>query len=263
MDECWAPAPTARPAFADVNEKLDEVLVDAAINDEQGRDFWKKNFLKHRFVSWEDFSKALYKYVGAMVPIDDAADPKKKKGGTQVNVNVGADVLRMRCAREAFALLDSSKERNQVEIQHFGRVIDWFGPLKAAKGSGNILSTIEEICREDWFHGDIDAIESNRRLDKSSVGTYLVRYSTSSPGGFTISRVTDRGIIHSKVERTSNHGFFVNEEFKTLPELIRFVSPTDKLDLVTPCGGSRFAAVFHSDVQAQPVYAPIVKRPGK
>jgi len=79
MDDCWAPSPPARPAFGEVNNRLDEVLVEAAISDEKGREFWKANFLKNRFVPWEDFVKAFYKFVGVNLPHDDAAVDTKKK----------------------------------------------------------------------------------------------------------------------------------------------------------------------------------------
>jgi len=79
MEDCWAPVPSARPTFGDVNERLDEVLIDAAISDEKGREFWKANFLKNRFVSWDEFVKAFYKFLGVSLPHDDAADDKKKE----------------------------------------------------------------------------------------------------------------------------------------------------------------------------------------
>jgi len=269
MDDCWAPLPSARPAFGEVNNRLDEILVEAAITDEKGREFWKANFLKNRFVPWEEFSKAFYKFVGVNLPHDDAAVDSKKKGApasAPVNVNVGPEVLRMRCFREIVAQKEGSAksgERTTVDIQHFGRVLGWYGPLKTV--GKDILTNIEAICREQWFHGDIDASEAIIKLNGSAPGSFLVRYSTITAnftGAFTISRVTDdQSIVHVKIER-GDGGYVLHDEFKTLVELIHFVAPADKLNLKSAVSGSRFAAVFQTSAHTQPVYAPVIKKPG-
>jgi len=189
---------------------------------------------------------------------------KKKKSGAPVNVNVGPEVLRMRCFREIVAQTEGGKKtRNKVDIQHFGRVLGWYGPLKNV--GKDILTNIEGICREAWFHGDIDASEANLKLNGSAPGSFLVRYSTITvnfAAAFTISRVTDEGtIVHVKIERSPAGAYVLHDDFKTLLELIKFVSPVDKLNLKTAAAGSRFAAVFQTSSHNEPVYAPVIKKP--
>jgi len=193
----------------------------------------------------------------------------KKKGApasAPVNVNVGPEVLRMRCFREIVAQKEgSSGDRTTVDIQHFGRVLGWYGPLKAV--GKDILMHIEGICREQWFHGDIDASDAIIKLNGSAPGSFLVRYSTVTAnftGAFTISRVTDdNSIVHVKIERSEAGGYVLHNEFKTLAELIKFVAPADKLNLKSAVFGSRFAAVFQTSSHSVPVYDPVgLKKPG-
>lgn len=40
-----------------------------------------------------------------------------------------------------------------------------------------------------WFHGDISMPESEARLNTKPEGTFLVRFSTSEVGVFTVSKV--------------------------------------------------------------------------
>jgi hypothetical protein len=52
MRRCWAEDPAERPSFAEILFRLDEVLVDACITDDLGREFWKRNFLLPKQVSY-------------------------------------------------------------------------------------------------------------------------------------------------------------------------------------------------------------------
>jgi len=46
------------------------------------------------------------------------------------------------------------------------------------------------ILISSWFHGDISMSESEARLANKMEGTYLVRFSTSEIGTYTISKVS-------------------------------------------------------------------------
>jgi len=45
------------------------------------------------------------------------------------------------------------------------------------------------LLSKNWFHGEIDVGEANKLLEGHSVGTFLVRFSSSHPRNYTISSV--------------------------------------------------------------------------
>lgn len=49
---------------------LDIIIVDSAIRDVNGREFWTKNFLKKEEISWNEFVTPFLKYIGAAVEND-------------------------------------------------------------------------------------------------------------------------------------------------------------------------------------------------
>ncbi len=61
------PNPSKRPGFEDINNRLDYIIINAAISDEQGRRFWEENFIRKEDVDWDEFVPALYRYVGNLI----------------------------------------------------------------------------------------------------------------------------------------------------------------------------------------------------
>lgn len=60
MSRCWDKDPDVRPSFSEIVFRLDECLVDACIQDEKGRIFWKEHFLLNKQILeeqllWSDF----------------------------------------------------------------------------------------------------------------------------------------------------------------------------------------------------------------
>lgn len=46
MQECWHYDHTRRPSFERINRKIDQILIQIAIPDDQARRFWKKYFFR-------------------------------------------------------------------------------------------------------------------------------------------------------------------------------------------------------------------------
>jgi len=64
---CWDADPQARPDFHDILLKLDDVLVDTAVTDQSGRQFWKTRlqaFPINQNIPWSPFWKSLRRYLG-------------------------------------------------------------------------------------------------------------------------------------------------------------------------------------------------------
>jgi hypothetical protein len=76
MESCWHPDPSKRPSFKEIIERLDDVVIDCAIRDENARQFWRiNNFVKKVLVNisfftmkeetlWTEFIEAFVKFVG-------------------------------------------------------------------------------------------------------------------------------------------------------------------------------------------------------
>jgi hypothetical protein len=58
-----------------------------------------------------------------------------------------------------------------------------------------------------WFHGEISTQDAEERLDNRRPGTFLVRFSSSEKGAFTVSGVDrDRKKSHQRVIYHPNKG---------------------------------------------------------
>jgi len=146
-----------RPDFDEVSARLDEILVEAAIQDPKAREFWKKYFLKQvpsppshslvpqlilavrpqHYVGWNVFVEKFYTALGELMPQDiggPSGDP---------------EVLNLRCLKallgalihftlqallnlpflHAFAIAAPNKD-DTVDIQNFGDMVAWFGGMR-------------------------------------------------------------------------------------------------------------------------------------
>jgi len=220
---CWDPEPSKRPSFKEIITRLDDIIVDVAISDEEGRNFWKKNFLKREEVLWTEFFDPFSKYMA--VPKNDLFEINNK------------------CLHAVLA--EKPKKENAVEIvniEQFGKVLDWFGPLEKHNGSETILDRIRKLLMKQWFHGDVSTNEAQVRLSGFPNGTFLVRFSTTHPGCYTISSLTQNAtnIKHQRVSFVPGKGFNNNGQwYNSIDEIIR-----ESENLFIPAPGSRYQSLF-------------------
>jgi len=229
MTDCWQKDPAKRPDFEELNNRLDVILIHAAIQDPEGREFWIKNFLKEHQVKWAPFVRAFYKFLGERLPVDSGKD----KASPEVNS--------LRCLRNLVATSEraESETRDVVKICQFGEMITWFGGTPK-RGGMSVLDRMRIVCSNPWFHGDISMADAQRKLRGMEPGAFLVRFS-SVPGSFTITRLAaDKVCKNVRINQTPEGEFYANEDttFPTLEALI--VELQDTLHLITPCLGSRF-----------------------
>jgi len=89
----------------------------------------------------------------------------------------------------------------------------------------------------------MDASGAERKLRTEEVGTFLVRFSTTNPGCFTISKMSPHAISHQRIIHHFGGGFIINNKnFESL-ELLIHHSAVD-LHIVKPCAGSPFTPLF-------------------
>jgi len=238
LDDCWQKDANARPSFTEINTRLNEILIEVAISDHDGRAFWKEKFVQgpklQKMVRFDkDFAPALYRYLGlGPLPKDN-----NKKGTTD------PAALNFRALRALIAKPDPGDPTvDLVEIQHFGRILEWFGPFKHERGHETMLDRMRSSCTLPYFHGDVETKAAERLLSGKPVGTFLIRFSTSSPGGYAITRVGKDGSIKNvKIMRREGHQFCLTEKGRAYPALEALVVELkDQFELHIPCLGSKY-----------------------
>jgi len=225
IESCWQKDPTRRPSFAEIIIRLDHILIDVAISDPYGRQLWESAFLGKDCVLWDEFRNQLFNFLGLFIDTTD---------------------LRVKCLEAVLAesssdLLAKSKA---VNITRFGQVCAWFGPLQQGTDTTVLFLNVVNLLKEKWFHGDLSQQESEDRLSDHPKGTYLIRFSSSAPGCFTISHIQkNKQVCHQRVTHVPSKGFYFREErYDTLRDLIK--DQRKKHYFITPCPGSSFQKLF-------------------
>lgn len=107
-----------------------------------------------------------------------------------------------------------------------------------------LLDQLESNLSQNWFHGDISTSEAEDKLNGQQKGSFLIRFSTSAPGCFTISNINkNRKLVHQRVTHVPGQGFFFwDAKYDTLKALIK--AERKKHFFVQPCPGSRYLKLF-------------------
>jgi len=97
------------------------------------------------------------------------------------------------------------------------------------------------MLSQTWFHGEMDAKDTGSALYQQEDGTFLVRFSSSERGYFTISTVHESKPLHIRIKHPPLKDEYSTSKlvYTTLTDLITGEAAT--LNLKTPCPGSRFA----------------------
>jgi serine/threonine protein kinase len=247
---CWAPHARDRPSFDRILRHLQRCAVDCLISDGGGRKFWHRNFRAAAdaesgvasVVDWQVFAKVL----------SYALDLDGRVEHSPVIKCVRALVVTTKSS-------DPSSRGAVVTPERFGQLLDYLGPLNL-KQPQLFIDRVTTLCRQPWFHGDIDAATANARLTTAPKSSFLVRVSrkTSDTEPFTISRKTRDDIIcHQRISfDRATRVFKMMIKCKTSEKDKKIESPPDgslidfvdeicaKLRLKQPCQGSEFQAFF-------------------
>eukprot|EP01097_Dermamoeba_algensis_P001374 TRINITY_DN1518_c0_g1_i1.p1 TRINITY_DN1518_c0_g1~~TRINITY_DN1518_c0_g1_i1.p1 ORF type:complete len:568 (+),score=89.75 TRINITY_DN1518_c0_g1_i1:247-1704(+) len=288
MRRCWDPNPAVRPSFAQIVQELETTLIDIAISDSWGQKFWKENFTTKTSVHWSLFIKSFDFFIThcntmLIPPLPEFPTREQLQNATLPQLEdfarkfphahgLANEEYTRRCTNPSFlqeqelnikclkSILAEAPKANYglvianedelVRLEKFGEVLNWFGPL-VEEGIGiQLLSKVRNLIREPWFHGDISTMQSEILLAHKPAGTYLVRFSTSSPGAYTISRVShgNNAISHHRVSRQASTGGFVfnTKVYKTLGDLMKEVR--GELGLIYHCPGSKYQSLFAPSV---------------
>jgi len=244
MEDCWQKDPNLRPSFAEINVRLNEILVESAISEPAGQAIWQENFIHTKLLKNpafdKEFAPAFYRALGlAKPPRDDGKRATKDP-----------EILSFRALRALVATPEAGTTGlERVNIEHFGKILEWFGPFKSPKGKESILDRMRIMCGLAYFHGDIDTDQASLMLKGKPEGTYLVRFSRSTPGGYAISTVSDEGIKNLKVLQNKDWEFSLTAKGKTYPSIEALITGlAGTYELKFPCPGSRFSTLGLEEV---------------
>lgn len=248
---CWQGDPKARPDMRLVDETLERVALQLAIPAcDTGRLFWEQQFGMADHVSKDRLLNALMQYVGFQRPggMADLPFDGSSSGGAVgvVQQDPVAAQAQFRADVE-FRLLstlldDISRSRTgNISIEHFGQLLDWFGPLDA-----EMLQRIYEVASQPWFHGAIEKEDADARVTGGGAlpqNTFLVRLSTSTAGSFTLSYLSGT-VKHKRLQYmyspdgTGRRFVLGGAEYPSLHAIIQAT------DLYPSAPGSKFQAIL-------------------
>ena len=245
MERCWHKDASERPSFKEIIKIVNEIIIDVSVTDSIGNKFWKDNFIGKEKVTWDRFSKAFSLTLKISLPWTTDLEEQFKylryilgTAKTNSTTNAPPDV---------------------VELDHFGRLLNWFGPLTEK----SFLSKLRDIMRCPWFHGDIDTKTSEKLLSGRKKGCFLVRLSTSKSGMFTISKVATKGINHQRVQNKPGTGLSLKitsgsgskkkttsiTENLSLDAFISKKTVSSGLKLKDPCPGSKYGFLYGANTK--------------
>lgn len=120
-----------------------------------------------------------------------------------------------------FLLLDINQNAQLVSIENFANVMDWFGPVS---DGNDLLEKIWKLSSHPWFWGSLDTKQAENQLIQSNEGgAFLIRFSNTSPGSFTLSALNQKKskIIHTKIKHQPGTKYrFEKCDFDSLEDLV-------------------------------------------
>lgn len=233
--DCWQKDPALRPSFQEILRRLEkEVLVDCAIFDEYGRQFWKDSFyhpgdskeVLQTNVSWKEFIPKFLKTFDA-----------RKMDEKDVEIAVFKELV---------------SHKNSVSLENFGRIVGYFFPLVPIlnlKSTDAVwLRKVSFTVKKPWFFGDIDKDGAFKQLKKQNrEGDFILRFSNGG-SNWTLSYIGQKNkVFHTRVIHPPSSIHFTMEgknasTFDSLEELVSSLQSTELISQV--CEGSPFESFF-------------------
>jgi len=251
LDRCWHQDPALRPNFDEMlrSNVFDEVIIDHAISElnHRGRHFWKMVFPGKWEIPWAVFIKAITQFCRWPV----AGGPRS---GANAASSLTTDDIetRTKCLKAMLRADGSGTSKDVVTIENFGQMLDWFGPLEH-----NLLERVYQLVKQDYFWGFLSTSDADKTLDRKA-GTYLVRFSNSERGVYTLSVITkDLKIANLRILYNVANGRFVlgPKEYESLSHIIGGKQiKTYNVSLKKPCQHDRPYSILFAKNDSMSLY---------
>ena len=279
IESCWHPNPKKRPSCAEIVHSLYHVMVEVAVNDLHGVEFWKKHCLDRGCIYWEDFvdifleefvylpSNPTKKQLENAAPFQlselSARDVQssalvceewKRRTGTAAPPSNIADFeqefeIQLKCLKALLSIEEAvNGDTEMVNLEKFGELCELFGPIRDDDGNSRMLDRIVKTLKNEAFHGDISAVKAQEILvPYNEPGTFLIRFS-SIHGQYAITRIDEKGNpVHARLFFKVGEGFNLHGKYyPSINELIEAAKPLLKLS--KPCPGSKYQSLFTENI---------------
>lgn len=264
IQKCWASLQDDRPDFESMlsSHVFDRIIIEQLISERSSgaRRFWESEFFGQYAVPWTQFAEQFLSAAGMSAP------------GT-LSPNSGDDDIRaeqtLACLRYVLQVEQTESEgKAYVTIERFGELLEWFGPWPdEVRGASKVVDRVLDLLRKTYFHGFMDQYQAKSTLAtggnvdkaKKKKGAFLIRFSASEPGCFTLGAVKqDRGIAHWRIVRQAENCYRVlHNDYASLDDVIKKVPlKVAKLDISKPVAApTPFVKIFsraYRSVQNEP-----------
>lgn len=129
IKDCLSSRDVNRLPFDSITKRLDLILVDTAIYDKPANVFWRRSFLGQYSVPWEKFVTLFFRFL-KVVQRRDSILSMMNDPNTDVPEQT---VFYVKC-------LDALATNNgSVDIETFGRIASWFGPVTPTRNGVNVF----------------------------------------------------------------------------------------------------------------------------
>lgn len=186
MTDCWNADPSLRPSFEQIVSRLDVAFFEEAIRDRVARQKWLEIFHGKLFAPFDLVMEKFSAYFNFEGPTDRAL----------IRELMGA----RRAVRGAPTAVES---KELVTVDSFGSFLDRFGPLSK---SHDIVANARRIVAQKYFFGEMTAREAHVRLSEAEVGTFLLRFASTTGATYTLSVVARTSIRHYHINRAIKFG---------------------------------------------------------
>eukprot|EP01087_Luapelamoeba_hula_P002734 TRINITY_DN1246_c0_g1_i1.p1 TRINITY_DN1246_c0_g1~~TRINITY_DN1246_c0_g1_i1.p1 ORF type:complete len:1072 (-),score=242.65 TRINITY_DN1246_c0_g1_i1:50-3265(-) len=233
IESCWATDPKSRPSFRRILKAslFDSIIIEDAIQDAKARDFWKTKFIDQSdTIRFEEFFEDYLEYFNINPLLLPSISPK---------------------VRAFAAVLAPKANPGQVTLATFGHAVEVFGPIQTGV---DLVETAATICAKPWFWGEMNKDEAELILGGKRSGGYLIRFSASAPGTYTLTiQYKKKKFRHLRIVRSADKKHFVYNS-KNYASIDDFISMhAQQLNLKTPCSPSPFAALFVEKKPGTPI----------
>jgi len=199
------------------------------IADKEGQKFWTTNFTTEAEVAWPKFFEAFEKEF----PLPEFAQK---------------DQIGKKCLEAILA--DVPQKKGFVNMNFFGEICEWFGPLK---GDKHIIGRMMDVMAQSWFFGDLSAQDSGKILGANpDAGRFLVRLGHKIPGSFVVTYLKEgkkeKEMAHIQIEFTKGvYSCKKEKSIKDVTKLSKFIKELIKKypkEICKPCPNAPFAKLF-------------------
>eukprot|EP01103_Thecamoeba_quadrilineata_P015349 TRINITY_DN4823_c0_g1_i1.p1 TRINITY_DN4823_c0_g1~~TRINITY_DN4823_c0_g1_i1.p1 ORF type:complete len:545 (+),score=65.65 TRINITY_DN4823_c0_g1_i1:29-1663(+) len=194
---CWDGDPSGRPSAREVNVQFNSLTGNSGIQPsgpltryQYSNDLEKDvDIEKTDTPSIEEYLEAIFLQETDLTWTNFSQRIRDRFGASKSEIDVLSTFV---------AWQDKATGEQMVSRNKFWHILEGFGPIipeilyryQTSSSPNTNAYTISEILRimtSPWFHGYVVPTETEQRLRRQEVGTFLIRFSVKSPGDYTLS----------------------------------------------------------------------------